>query len=177
MPTHPDLLGGLGFVLDAQRQFGILFTAFGSVVAGQYANSITYLGTPIAATQASVVTFIVIAIAIVLGPLTLFSPKLFEARWNGLARYGRLASRLSASFDSKWARDANPRESLLGSADPSSLIDYVSTYNVIRDMHIIPINKRLLFQVAVQAGAPFAVVWLAVSPVERIISTLLKLLV
>jgi hypothetical protein len=176
MPTHPDLLGGLGFVLDAQRQFGILFTALASVIAGQYANSITYLGAPISATEVPVVIFIVISIAIVLGPLTVFSPRLFEARRNGLARYGRLASRLSASFDSRWAKDANPRESLLDSGDSSSFIDYVSTYNVIREMRIIPVSKRLLIQVAVQSGAPFALVWLTVSPVERIVSTMLKLL-
>jgi hypothetical protein len=134
LPTHPDLLGGLGFVLSAQGHFGILFTAFASVVAGHYADAIAYFDMPGSATEAPAAVFLVLAILIVLGPLTLFSPGLFAARRDGLARYGQLARRLSESFGSKWVSNADPPESMLGSPDPSSLADYVASYNVVRAM-------------------------------------------
>jgi hypothetical protein len=38
LPTHPDRLGGLGFLLHVQEQFGVLAMALGSVVAGQFAQ-------------------------------------------------------------------------------------------------------------------------------------------
>jgi hypothetical protein len=177
IPTHPDGMGGLGFVPYAQRQFGILFTATGSLIAGQYANSIAYFGTPLAATEAPTVVFIVFSILVVAGPLTVLSPRLLETQRRGLARYNQAARRLAGSFDSKWATGADEaRGSMLGSQDPSSLIDYVSVYNVIRDMKIIPINKRLVIQVAAQAAAPLALVWFFATPVDQIVKTLLKML-
>jgi hypothetical protein len=42
LPTHPDRLAGLGFVLLAQQQFSILAMACGSVLAGQFANEIDH---------------------------------------------------------------------------------------------------------------------------------------
>jgi hypothetical protein len=57
MPMHPDLLGGLGFVLNAQQQFGILFAAVGGVIAGQYGNSIAYFGVPLASTKLPMLVF------------------------------------------------------------------------------------------------------------------------
>jgi hypothetical protein len=40
LPAHPDRLGGLGFLLFAQRQFGPLGAASGRVVAGHFANEV-----------------------------------------------------------------------------------------------------------------------------------------
>ncbi len=106
-PTHLDLLGGLGIVRFAQRHFGILFAALGAFVAGQYANSITCFGLPIKDSMAPMVVFVVISVLVVLGPLTLFSPKLADAKRNGLAQYSQLARRLTASFDSKWLNETD----------------------------------------------------------------------
>jgi hypothetical protein len=178
IPTHPDMLGGLGFVLNAQRHFGILFAAMGGVIAGQYGNSIAYFGEPLAATKVPMVMFVVIALIAVLCPLTLLTPKLVEVRRSGLSRYSLVARKLTESFDAKWARYGGAtQESMLGSPDPSSLADYVTSYNVIRDIKIFPINKQLVLQVAAQAGAPLVIVWIVATPVEQIIVGLLKRLV
>jgi hypothetical protein len=178
MPTHPDLMGGLGFVLNAQRHFGILFAAMGGIIAGQYGNSIAYFGEPLAATKVPMVMFVVIALIVVLCPLTLLTPKLVEVRRSGLSRYSQVARKLTESFDAKWARDAAAtQESMLASPDPSSLSDYVSAYNVIRDIKVFPINKQLVLQVAAQAGTPLLIVWIVATPVEQIIVGLLKRLV
>jgi len=175
-PAHPDLLGGLGFLLQAQQHFGILCTAVGSIIAGQYANSITFFGAPIAGTQAPIAVFVVLSILFVLGPLTVFSPRLVETRRSGVARYSQAGRRLTAAFDAKWASGTDSaRQSMLGSADPSSLIDFVSSYFVIRDMKLIPINKRVAINIALQAAAPFAVLWFFATPLDRIVKTLLQM--
>ena len=177
MPTHPDRLGGLGFVLFAQRHFGILFAALGAVIAGQYADSIAYFGTSIKDTRAPMVAFVLISLLFVLGPLTLLSPKLADTKRNGLAQYGQLARRLTASFDSKWLNETDAKqEAMLGSADPSSLADYVSSFNVIREMQIIPISKEFVIQVAAEAAGPLALVWLFATPLEEIVRKLLKMI-
>src|SRR5215831_13871453 len=175
IPTHPDHLGSLGFVPFAQKSFGILFMAVSCFAAGQYANSITYFGMPLAATKGPMVAYVVLSVLLVLGPLFTLSPKLAETRRNGLARYSQLARDLTGAFDSKWAKGNPAPESMLGNADPSSIIDYVSTCHVIRDMQVIPINRQLVIQVAVMAAAPLLLVWIFWTPVEQIIAGLFKM--
>jgi hypothetical protein len=177
VPTHPDRLGGLGFVLLAQRHFGILFAALGSVIAGQYADSITYFGTSIKDTRAPLLVFVLISLLVVLGPLTLFSPKLADTKRTALAQYSQLARRLMASFDFKWLNETNAKhEAMLGSPDPSSLADYTSSLKGIQEMQVIPISKELVIQVAAEAAAPFALVWLFATPLEEIVRRLFKMI-
>src|SRR5262249_21380968 len=75
LPTHPDRMGGLGFLLFAQQQFALLAAALGSVIAGQFANEIIYFGKTLSAARAPTGAFIVISVLMVLLPLTLFAPK------------------------------------------------------------------------------------------------------
>ena len=177
-PTHPDKLGGLGFVLTAQRQFGILLAALGAVLAGQFGNEIRYFGEHFSDFEGPIIAFLLMAIVIVLLPLTLLMPRLIEARRSGLARYGQVARRLGDSFDAKWVRTAvsSPAE-MIGSQDPSSFVDYISCVEVIQGMQVFPISKLLVIQVAAQAFAPFALVWIFATPVEQIISQIVKRLV
>jgi hypothetical protein len=79
-PAHPDALGGMGFVLSAQQQFGILFAAFSVALAGQYTTAILYFGMPLKDTRVPMVLFVLIAVLIVLGPLTILTPTLIEAQ-------------------------------------------------------------------------------------------------
>ena len=176
MPVHPDHFGGLGFVILAQKFFGVLFTAIGCFVAGQYANLITYFGMPFAGTRGPMIAYVVLSVVLVIAPLTTLSPKLAETRRKGLARYDLTGLRLTAAFDVKWGKGGGPApESLLGSSDPSTVIDYVSSYEVIRDIKVIPISKELVIQVAALAAAPLVLIWILLTPVEQIVAGLFKM--
>jgi len=52
----------------------------------------------------------------------------------------------------------------------------VSSYTVIRDLRTVPVDRRLLFQVAAEAAAPLAVVWIAATPAEHMAGGPLKVL-
>jgi hypothetical protein len=175
VPTHPDMFGGIGLVLTAQRQFGILFAALGSVLAGQFGNEIAFFGERFDALEGPIIVFVLMAILIVLLPLTLLTPRLIEARRSGLGRYGQVAWRLGDSFDGKWVQTADsPPGDMVGSPDPSSVIDYIRCVNAIRGMRVIPVTKMLVISVAAQAFAPFALVWIFATPVEQIIAQIVK---
>jgi hypothetical protein len=177
VPTHPDRLGGLGFVVFAQKHFGILFGAAGSLVAGYYANAIAYFGTPLAAVKASMAAFVIFALVVVLAPLTMFSPKLAETRRNGWLRYSRVGRHLAGSFESKWIDEPSLHEGdLLEARDSSSLANYGKSFDVIQEMRIVPINKQLVIQVAAEAAAPLAALWIFATPMDQLIAKLLKML-
>jgi hypothetical protein len=175
LAMHPDRLGGLGFLLFAQQRFGLLAAALGSVVAGQFANEIFYLGFPLNAMKAPAGLFVFGSVLVVLLPLVFFSVRLFEARYDGMIRNNQVARLVTDEFDSKWARQiGRPPDQMIGTQDPSSLIDYISSYDVIRETRIIPINKRAVIYITALAAAPFAFVWLLTIPVERLVTEIVR---
>ena len=175
LPTHPDRLGGLGFLLFAQQQFGILAAALGSVLAGQFANEIAHFGVALSEVRGATGLFIALSVVVILLPLTLFSIKLFEARRDGLIRYGVVGRGVSGRFDLKWVeKPESPPGAMVGTQDPSSLIDYISSYDVIQATHVIPIGRRAVLYIAACAAAPFAVVWLLYTPLDETIREIVK---
>jgi hypothetical protein len=176
MPAHPDLMGGLGFVLDAQRHFGILFAGIGSFMAGRYGNSIAYFGVSVRGITIPMIVFVLIAVVVVLCPLTLLSPRLSALRTAGLDCYGQLATKLTKALDAKLTREGVRMGGPLPGPDLASMADFVRIYAVIRDLRVIPIDRKLLLQVAAQAAAPLAILWIAATPAERIIAGVLKVL-
>jgi hypothetical protein len=175
LPTHPDRLGGLGFLLHVQEQFGVLAMALGSVVAGQFANEIFHFGGTYKAMTASMGVFIALSVVIILFPLTFFSRQLFKARYEGLVRYSVAGRRVTHEFDVKWVRQVGtPPESMIGTQDPSSLIDYISSYDVISKTHLVPITRHAVMYIGTLAAAPFALVWLLATPLERVVEEIIK---
>lgn len=175
LPMHPDRQGGLGFLLFAQQHFALLAAALGSVVAGQFANEIFYLGEPVSEMKAPAGIFVLVSVLVVLLPLAFFSFKLFEARLDGLISNSRAARFVTDKFDAKWIRntDTTP-DQMIGKQDSSSLIDYISSCDVIRETRIVLINKRAVAYIATFAGAPFVFVWLLTTPVEKLMTEVLK---
>ena len=175
LPTHPDRVGGLGFLLHVQEQFGVLAMALGSVVAGQFANEIFHFGGTYKAMTAPMGVFVALSVLIILLPLTFFSPQLFKARYQGLHRYSVAGRKITHKFDTKWVRQVGPPpESMIGTQDPSSLIDYISSYDVISKTRLVPITRHAVMYIAALAAAPFALVWLLATPLERVVEEIVK---
>lgn len=175
LPTHPDRLCGLGFLLFAQQQFSILAAALGSVLAGQFANEIAHFGVPLREVRAPTGVFVAGAVVVVLLPLTLFSFKLFIARRDGLIRYSVVARGVTGEFDARWVTQPEaPPRAMIGTQDPSSLIDYISSFDIIQATRVIPANRRAVLHVAAYAAAPFAIVWLLATPLDQLIAEILK---
>lgn len=175
LPAHPDRLGGLGFLLFAQRQFGLLATALGTVVAGHFANEVIYLGEPLRAIKAPAGVYVFASILVIILPLTLFTLRLFEARYDVLVRNNQVARIVTRTFDAKWAQNiGDPTGAMIGSQDPSSLIDYISSYDVLRQTRVFPVNRNAVLYIAGLAAAPFVFVWLLTTPVEGLVTEILK---
>src|SRR5260370_29545552 len=129
LPTHPDRMCGLGFLLFAHQQFGILAAALGSVLAGQFANEIAHFGVPLRDVRAPTGVYIGSAVLVVLLPLTLFSFKLFIARRDGIVHYSVVARGVTREFDTKRiTKPESPPPALTGPPDPSSAIVSVPSF-------------------------------------------------
>ena len=93
VPTHPDLLGGMGFLGETVRAFALIGLAHGALLAGQLVNRILFLGAELPDYKLAVLAVILFLLMIVLGPLLVFAPQLTAARQVGLREYGTLAER------------------------------------------------------------------------------------
>jgi len=177
VPTHPDRVGGLGFLSNTVFAFTLLAVAHGALVAGQLANRIFYLGAALPDYKIEVAVMVIFLLCVVLGPLLVFAPQLAQAKRIGLREYGTLAERYVREFDGKWLRGgAAADEPLVGSADIQSLADLGNSFEVVRTMQIAPITKDAIFRLVGATLLPVVPLLLTMMPLEELLKKLFGIL-
>jgi hypothetical protein len=177
IPTHPDRLGGLGFLSGTAYAFGVLLVAHGAMVAAQLANRILLLGARLTDFKIEIAVMVVFLLCVVFGPLLVFAPQLSQAKRKGSREYGTLAERYVREFDVKWLRGGAPAdEQLVGSADVQSLADLSNSYEVIRSMRVVPITRDALLQLGAAVLAPMVPLALTMMSLEDLATKLFGIL-
>jgi hypothetical protein len=142
IPTHPDRVGGLGFLANTVFAFMPLAAAHGVLLSGVIANRVFYVGAALLQFKVEIAVLVVFLLCLVLGPLLVFAPQLAQAKRIGNREYGALAERYVREFDAKWLRGgASANEPLVGSGDIQSLADLANSFEVVKTMQIAPITR------------------------------------
>jgi hypothetical protein len=177
VPTHPDRVGGLGFLSNAAYAFALLALAHGAMLAGTLANRIFYLGAGLPAFKGEIAIMVVFVLALVLGPLLVFAPQLAQAKRTGLREYGTLAERYVREFDTKWLRGGAPADEVfVGSGDIQSLADLGNGYEVVRTMRLVPVTREMIIRLSAVTLAPILPLTLTMMPLEELLRRLLGIL-
>ena len=176
VPTHPDQLGGLGFLGNTVFAFSVLLVAHGAMLAAQIANRIFFAGAALPDFKEEIFVTLVFLLCLVFGPLLVFTPQLSRAKRRGLSEYGTLAERYVREFDGKWLRGgAQASEPLMGSADIQSLADMGNSFTVVRTMRLAPIGRDAVLELAACVLVPLMPLLLTVMPVEQLVKKLVGL--
>jgi hypothetical protein len=176
VPTHPDQLGGLGFLGNTVFAFSVLLVAHGAMLAAQIANRIFFAGAALPDFKEEIFVTLVFLLCLVFGPLLVFTPQLSRAKRRGLLEYGTLAERYVREFDGKWLRGgAQASEPLMGSADIQSLADMGNSFTVVRTMRLAPIGRDAVLELAACVLVPLMPLLLTVMPVEQLVKKLVGL--
>jgi hypothetical protein len=139
------------------------------VLAGLIASQIFYAGQNLVAFKVQIVAFLAFFIVVTLIPLTVFAPRLAQARRDGLGDFGRLASRYGRRFESKWFRgDPSADEELLGTGDIQSLADLANSFSVVQEMRLVPFGWRDVTRLAAIAAVPFLPLLLTVFSLDEV---------
>lgn len=177
IPTHPDRVGGLGFLANTAYAFMPLAVAHGAMLAGPIANRIFYLGAALPEWKVEIAVMVVFLLCLVLGPLLVFSPQLAQAKRTGNREYGALAERYVREFDAKWLRGGAPaNEPLVGSGDIQSLADLVNSFEVVRTMQLAPITRDAFIRLVAATLIPVVPLLLTMMPFEELVGKLLGIL-
>ena len=154
VPTHPDLAAGLGGLETVHTHFIPLVIAISIVNAASFAEEISVGVTAFEAIYPEVAVILFADALLFLGPLFIFTWKLWVCRVNTGGEYRAFAAHYVADFDRKWLRTDKPGETLLGTSDLQSLADLANSFNIVRSMRIVPFGSRLLVNFAIAALVP-----------------------
>jgi hypothetical protein len=177
VPTHPDRVGGLGFLSDSVYAFVPLLIAHGALLAGLIGDRIYFLGARLPDFMLEILILVIFLMCAVLGPLLVFAAQLAQAKRMGTREYGTLAERYVRAFDAKWLRGGAPAdEPLMGSGDIQSLADMGNSFEVVRTMRVAPVNKETIILLAAATLAPVAPLLLTMMPLEQLLKKLLGIL-
>ncbi len=177
IPTHPDRVGGLGFLANTVYAFAPLAVAHGAMLAGPIANRIFYVGAALPEFKIEIAVLVTFLLCLVLGPLLVFAPQLAYAKRTGIREYGTLAERYVRDFDTKWLRGgASADEPLVGSGDIQSLADLANSFEVVKTMQIAPITKDAFVRLIAATLVPLVPLTLTMMSLEELLKKLFGLL-
>jgi hypothetical protein len=177
VPTHPDQLGGLGFLSNTVYAFAVLLVAHGAMLAAQIADRIFFVGATLPQFIGEVAVTVIFLLCVVFGPLLSFAPQLSRTKRSGLLQYGALAERYVREFDTKWLRGSTPdTEPLMGSSDIQSLADMGNSFTVVRTMSVAPVSRIAILQLTAAVVAPIAPLLLTTMPLEEFLRKLVGLI-
>jgi len=175
VPTHPDRVGGLGFLTNVVYAFTPVLLAHGVLLSGLIADRIFFDGAKLPQFMVEIAGGVGVLVLLVLSPLMVFVAQLARVKRTGLAEYGGLAQRYVREFDTKWLRGKGPPdEPMMGSSDIQSLADLVNSYQVIREMRFVPFAKETVVQLAIVTLLPVAPLLLTMISFEELLKRLLS---
>jgi AcrR family transcriptional regulator len=176
VPTHPDRVGGMGFLANTVYAFTPLLVAHGAMLAAQFANRIFFTGASLMHFKTEIAAMLLFLLCLVFGPLLVFAPQLAKAKRTGLSEYGTLAEQYVREFDVKWLRGGSPAgEPLVGSADIQSLADLANSFDVVRTMRIVPVTRDAVVRLAAAVLVPIIPLALTMMSLEDLLKKLFGL--
>ena len=174
IPTHPDRCGGLSFVGKSSYAYAPILFAQGAILAGIVADRVLYGGESLLSFKFQIGGFIVFFLVVLLGPLLMFTPRMANTKRKGLADYGLFAQRYVENFDQKWVRGSFPSGELLGTGDIQSLADLGNSYEVVREMRVVPFGLQDVSRLAIATAAPMVPLLLTIFSFEELLIRIVK---
>ncbi len=176
-PLHPDRAGGLGFLSGSVDAFIPLLVAQSAFLATVIANQIWYEKVTLPEFKLVIVGFVLFLMLVALLPLTFFIFQMANAKRVALREFGLLAGRYAKEFRQKWLQSSlAPGEPLLGSSDIQSLADLANSYDVVREMKLLPFGRNVLVKLLIVIALPLLPLTLTMIPLEEMVDRLMKML-
>jgi hypothetical protein len=175
--THPDQAGGLEFVATGQTNFGVLIVALSASVSSHMAQGMLLAKTHLASYYPNIAVFVVLEALFFLGPLCVFSTKLFCCKRRGAFEYGILGETYTDLFERQWINTPERTDvPLLGTADIQSMADLANTFNIVHGMRMSPFDKYDVLALITPAVVPFLPLLLLEYPVDELARRVLNLI-
>jgi uncharacterized membrane protein YfbV (UPF0208 family) len=168
IPGHPDRAGGLGSLEGVHERFTPLVAALSVLECAALAESISTGTLAVTAVYPTLALLLLLDGVLFLGPLVVFTDKLWAGRTKGVGLYNALAARYVNEFEAKWVDAASPNQPLLGTPDLQSLADLANAVSIVKGMRWITIGPRLLTFMTVALVGPLMPLFLFRYPLAEL---------
>jgi len=165
---HPDRAGGLGSLEGVHERFTPLVAALSVLECAALAESISTGTLAVTAVYPTLALLLLLDGVLFLGPLLVFTDKLWAGRTKGVGLYNGLAARYVKEFEAKWLEGTSRNEPLLGTPDLQSLADLVNSVGIVKGMRWITIGPRLLTFMTVALVGPLMPLFLFRYPLAEL---------
>ncbi len=166
---HPDRAGGLGFLAGSVFAFTPVLIAHTVFLSGMIGNQIWHAGAKLPDFKLEIAGIMVGLMLLALAPLSFFVFHLADSKRAGVREYGILASRYVNDFRHKWIEGGLEGEPVLGTGDIQSLADLSNSFDVVREMGILPFGRQTVLQLAIMLALPLFPLTLTMIPLEEMI--------
>jgi hypothetical protein len=178
LPGHPDRDGGLGQLEGVHERFAPLVAAISVLECSAMAEAISMGTFAVSDVYLWLALVLLLDAALFLGPLLVFTDKLWAGHTKGMGVYASLAARYVTEFEAKWTSGGSPEGApLLGTPDLQSLADLANSVRIVRTMRWVTIGPRLLTQLTLAALVPFSPLLLFQYPLAELAQKLINHLV
>jgi hypothetical protein len=175
--THPDRTGGLNFIQVGMRRFSVLVFAISCILCASIGEEILFNGATLRSYELELALFFLMCLAVILGPLMMFTPILIRSKLEYWGKYGPLAGSYVQGFDEKWFVQADYRHhSLLGSPDLQSLADLRHSYAGISEMRTVLVSRTTVGIFGIAYVVPAIPLLASVISFRRVLSEVYVLL-
>ncbi|HEX6892214.1 MAG TPA: hypothetical protein VF141_16015 [Chryseolinea sp.] len=172
VPTHPDHVGGLGFLANSIYAMMPLAFAHGVMLLGMISNHIFHEDAELLDFKVEIISAVVLVMCLMILPLFFFASQLGDAKRKGGLEYGQLASRFVQEFEATWINGKGPVVNTLIGKDIQSLADLANSYKVVESMQIVPLTRSTIIMLVVVTVIPLFPLVLTMMPLSELLKML-----
>ncbi len=178
VPTHPDRLGGLGFVERIPVAFAPVVLAIGAVLAARWTHDVVYHAADPLSLRVEMAAFVVVVVAIFAAPSLALSGCLRRAKKRALLEYGALVAEHGRLVRDRWI-EGKPLadDALLRAPEIGPVADTQAVYDAVKRMRTVPLGKGSIAPLVLAAAAPMIAVLATRVPVKSLLLGILKALI
>ena len=177
VPSHPDHVGGLGFLKRLPGGFAPVTFALSAVLASHWAHAIVYHGQTLGALKVPAAVFVVVWSLLLLAPLATFMPALRAAKHAALPSYAALVAEQGRAVRRRWIDGTTNAETpLLEPQGVGPIADAATMFDAVRSMRILPIGRSSFTHIAVPIAVPMLLVVALQIPIATVVLDLIKAL-
>jgi hypothetical protein len=177
IPSHPDRVGGLGFIELTSGAFSLVVLATSCVACSSAAQQILLHGVPLDAMKVQLGGLVVLLVGLYLAPLMVFGGPLRRIRIRGRLQYGVLAGRHVGGLHARWIEGREVKDdAVLSAPEIGPAADVATLYSLATSMRAFPVGLRSLMGVLLPAAAPVLVVATLEVPLQEILVKVLGML-
>ena len=175
--AHPDLASGLRFLNAAVVAFIPVAFTVGVIVAGSVANRFLQQRASVNNVEKTILGLVIFNLFLFVGPLVVFTFKLYQQKVRGIFTYGQLAESVGKQFEAKWLGNYEKYSTgALEASDFSATTDLYQVVSNVYQMSLLPFDLRSIVALVVATVLPFVPVAFIAIPFDVILKEIASLL-